>query len=79
MGFAVNPLGQFSPPYLPSLTEVLIALGLLAVGLLLMTIAAKALPLRVPEEHGEKHSPVPDREPPAPLDETATVLVADAG
>jgi hypothetical protein len=59
---------------------VLIALGLLAVGLLLMTIAAKALPLRVPEEHGEKHSPAPDREhAPAPLDEASTVLVADAG
>jgi Ni/Fe-hydrogenase subunit HybB-like protein len=57
MGFAINPLGQYTAPYLPSLTEVLIALGLLAVGLLLMTIAAKALPLRVPEEHGHSRAP----------------------
>jgi Ni/Fe-hydrogenase subunit HybB-like protein len=49
MGFAVNPLGQRAAPYFPSLTEVLIALGLLGVGMLLMTIAAKALPLRVPD------------------------------
>ncbi|MDZ4167773.1 MAG: NrfD/PsrC family molybdoenzyme membrane anchor subunit [Coriobacteriia bacterium] len=50
MGFAVDPLGQYSAPYLPSLVEVLIALGLLAVGLLIMTLSAKVLPLRVPEE-----------------------------
>jgi molybdopterin-containing oxidoreductase family membrane subunit len=53
MGFAVNPLGQYTPPYFPSLVEVLIAVGLLSVGLFLMTIAAKVLPLEVPEaEHG---------------------------
>ena len=56
MGFAINPLGQYSPPYIPSLVEVLIALGLLAVGLLIMVLAAKVLPLEVPEdEHGEAH------------------------
>ncbi|MDO8915402.1 MAG: NrfD/PsrC family molybdoenzyme membrane anchor subunit [Coriobacteriia bacterium] len=71
MGFAVGPLGQHASPYLPSLTEVLIALGLLAVGMLLMTIAAKALPLRVPEGHGETHSS-------SPLDEAAVPAI-DAG
>jgi Ni/Fe-hydrogenase subunit HybB-like protein len=54
-------LGQYTSPYMPSLTEVLIALGLLAVGMLLMTIAAKALPLRVPEGHGETGS-LPSRD-----------------
>jgi Ni/Fe-hydrogenase subunit HybB-like protein len=71
MGFAVNPLGQYSPPYLPSLTEVLIALGLLAVGVLLVTLAARALPLRVPEEHGVPES--------SPGEESAPAPVVDAG
>jgi molybdopterin-containing oxidoreductase family membrane subunit len=61
MGFAISPLGQYTQPYMPSLTEVLIALGLLAVGMLLMTIAAKVLPLRVPEEHGHRHAPVHEK------------------
>ena len=57
MGFAVNPLGQQAGLYLPSLTEVLIALMILAIGLLIMTAAAKVLPLEVPEdEHGHAHS-----------------------
>ena len=59
MGFAVDPLGQYVPPYLPSLVEVLIALGILALGLLIMTAAAKVLPLQVPahelEEHAREH------------------------
>jgi molybdopterin-containing oxidoreductase family membrane subunit len=71
MGFAVNPLGQYSPPYLPSLTEVLIALGLLAVGVLLVTFAARALPLRVPEEHGVPES--------SPGEESAPAPAVDAG
>jgi molybdopterin-containing oxidoreductase family membrane subunit len=71
MGFAVNPLGQYSPPYLPSLTEVLIALGLLAVGVLLVTLAARALPLRVPEEHGVPES--------SPGEESAPAPAVDAG
>jgi len=50
MGFSIDPLGQYTPPYLPSLVEVLIALGLLGVGLLIMTISAKLLPLAVPDE-----------------------------
>lgn len=72
MGFAVSPLGQHAAPYFPSLTEVLIALGLLAVGMLIMTVAAKALPLRVPVEQGERHAI-------SPLEEAATVPVVDAG
>jgi molybdopterin-containing oxidoreductase family membrane subunit len=56
MGFVVNPLGQHQAVYVPSLTEVLIALMILSIGLLIMTAAAKVLPLRVPEdEHGEGH------------------------
>lgn len=58
MGFAINPLGQYTPPYLPSLTEVLIALGLLALGMLFMTLGAKVLPLQVPEDgHLEEWGP----------------------
>lgn len=72
MGFAVSPLGQHAAPYFPSLTEVLIALGLLAVGMLIMTVAAKALPLRVPVEQGERHAI-------SPLEEAATVPVVAAG
>src|SRR5574340_1391164 len=41
MGFAINPLGQYTSPYIPSLVEVLIALGLLSVGMLVMTASAK--------------------------------------
>ena len=54
MGFAINPLGQYTPPYVPSLVEVLLALGILSLGLLIMTVGAKVLPLDVPEdEHGD--------------------------
>ncbi len=65
MGFAVNPLGQYSSPYLPSLVEVLIAVGLLSVGLLVMTLGARVLPLAVPEhegEHAEEPSTAPSTE-----------------
>ena len=60
MGFAVNPLGTYTPPYAPSLVELLIALGLLSVGVLIVTLAAKVLPLSVPE--GE-HLTEPGAEP----------------
>jgi len=56
MGFAINPLGQPAPVYVPSLVEVLIALGLLAFGVLIMTVSAKVLPLAVPEEELEAHA-----------------------
>jgi molybdopterin-containing oxidoreductase family membrane subunit len=58
MGFAIGPLGQAQAPYFPSLTEGLIAIGLLSLGLLFMTLAAKVLPLETPEGgHGEAHAP----------------------
>ncbi len=56
MGIVYNPLGQYAPPYVPSLTEVLIALMILAIGVLIVTVAAKVLPLVVPEDaHGSAH------------------------
>ncbi len=56
MGFAVDPLGQFTAPYFPSLVEILIALMILGVGLLIMAVAAKVLPLQVPEAEIEEHA-----------------------
>jgi len=60
MGFVINPLGQFASPYMPSLTEALLALGILSLGMLIVTVSAKVLPLAVPEdEHGhESTAPV---------------------
>lgn len=61
MGFAINPLGQATPPYAPSLTEALLALGILSLGILIVTVSAKVLPLAVPEEelaHGHEPAPV---------------------
>jgi molybdopterin-containing oxidoreductase family membrane subunit len=55
MGFAIGPLGQYQPPYLPSLIEVFFALGLLAIALIFMTLGAKVLPLQVPEEELRAH------------------------
>jgi molybdopterin-containing oxidoreductase family membrane subunit len=53
MGFAIGTLGQPQAPYFPSLVEGLLALGLLALAVLFVTLAARILPLRVPEnEHG---------------------------
>ncbi len=60
MGFAINPLGQYTPPYFPSLVEILLALGILSLGLLIMTVGAKVLPLEVPEgAHGAGHGASP--------------------
>jgi len=56
MGFAINPLGQFTKPYMPSLTEIGIALFILSFGLLIMTAATKILPLHVPEEELAEHA-----------------------
>ena len=57
MGFAINPLGQYTPPYLPSAVEIFLALGILALGLLIMTVASKVLPLRMPaHDPHEGHS-----------------------
>ncbi len=57
MGFVIDPLGQLQGRYVPSLTEVLIAVGLLSVGLFLLTIGSKILPLQEPEDgHEHAHS-----------------------
>jgi dimethyl sulfoxide reductase membrane subunit len=56
MGFAVDPLGQFTAPYFPSLVEILIALMILAIGLLIMAVAAKVLPLQVPDAEIAEHA-----------------------
>lgn len=54
MGFSITSLGQPTGIYVPSLVEVLLAGGILALGLLIVTAASKVLPLAVPEEeHGE--------------------------
>jgi len=80
MGFAINPLGQYTSPYMPSLTEILIALGLLALGLLIMTFGARVLPLQEPEEeHGHGHPAAMEPEP-TPADvESAPESVLEAG
>ncbi|TLM99359.1 MAG: hypothetical protein FDZ75_00255 [Actinobacteria bacterium] len=58
MGFSLTPLGQPTQIYYPSLVEVLLALGILAFGVLFVTVAIKVLPLEVPpEEHGHAHAP----------------------
>jgi len=67
MGFVMDPLGQLQPRYAPSLTELLIALGLLAVGLLIMTIGAKLLPLQEPEDGHGHGAAVTEPEPSKPL------------
>jgi len=50
MGFAINPLGTHAAPYAPSLTEAMIAVGILSLGMLIVTVSAKVLPLV--ETHG---------------------------
>ncbi len=56
MGFSLTPLGQRTPIYFPSLIELSIAAMILGIGLLIVTFAAKVLPLEVPEE--EEHAKV---------------------
>lgn len=56
MGFAVDTLGQFHPPYAPSLTEGMLAIGILSLGALIVVVSAKVLPLvetNIP--HAEEH------------------------
>ncbi len=50
MGFAVSPLGPIEAAYAPSLVEIMVTLGLWAIGILLFTLAVKVLPIEVPEE-----------------------------
>lgn len=57
MGFSYTPLGQPTQIYFPSLVETLLALGILAFGILFITICIKVLPLEMPkEEHGHGHA-----------------------
>jgi Ni/Fe-hydrogenase subunit HybB-like protein len=56
MGFSITSLGQKTSVFVPSLTELGIAGGLLALGLLIVTVFAKILPLAVPEEEIALHS-----------------------
>lgn len=54
MGFSISTIGQVNPIYYPSWVELFLALGILAFGMLFFTVAAKVLPMEVPEEgHGE--------------------------
>jgi len=55
MGFSINPIGQQVPMYFPSPVEIFLALGLVAFGLLFITIVVKLLPMEVPvEDHDEE-------------------------
>jgi len=75
MGFAIGPLGQSQAPYFPSLVEALIAIGLLAMGLLFLTLAAKVLPLQMPEEEHEEAVAIDyDAEPAEPVLEPGVAL-----
>jgi molybdopterin-containing oxidoreductase family membrane subunit len=58
MGFVRNPLGQLTGIYVPSPVEIFLALGIVAFGLLFVTVAVKVLPMEVPDEgHGEAEAP----------------------
>jgi molybdopterin-containing oxidoreductase family membrane subunit len=59
MGNVINPLGQPQPIYYPSLTEVMLWLGIMAFGVMFVTLAIKVLPMTEPEhEHGEAQDEV---------------------
>lgn len=56
MGFVRDPLGQYSGVYVPSTVEVFLALGIVSIGLLVISLATKVIALEVPEaEHGHGH------------------------
>jgi molybdopterin-containing oxidoreductase family membrane subunit len=68
MGFSYTTLGQPTQIYFPSIVEILIALGILAFGILFITACIKVMPLQMPpDEPGHKpHSfapPDPEDEP----------------
>ena len=60
MGFVRTTLGQVTGNYWPSLTEVMLALGILAFGILFVTLAVRVLPLEMPEEdeHEAEHAEI---------------------
>jgi Ni/Fe-hydrogenase subunit HybB-like protein len=55
MGFVLTPLGQPTGIYVPSFVEICMALGILAFGLLLISLAIKVLPVEVPDD-GHSHA-----------------------
>ncbi|MDO8964041.1 MAG: NrfD/PsrC family molybdoenzyme membrane anchor subunit [Coriobacteriia bacterium] len=73
MGFAIDPLGQHAAVFVPSLTEVGIALFILSLGLLTVTAAAKVLPLEVPE-HGDDERAAHGDPAPEPVLEAEVTL-----
>ena len=74
MGFSLTPLGQPTQIYFPSFVEALLAAGILAFGLLFVTVGIKVLPLEVPEdEHGAAHGAPASSEPDRPGLETEVV------
>jgi molybdopterin-containing oxidoreductase family membrane subunit len=58
MGFSLTPLGQPTKIYFPSPLEWMLAGGILAFGLLFVTISVKVLPLEVPA-HELEEAPEP--------------------
>jgi molybdopterin-containing oxidoreductase family membrane subunit len=59
MGFSYTPLGQPTQIYFPSLVEIGLWLGILAFGLLFITVCIKIMPLEMPEEELEHgHEPI---------------------
>ena len=55
MGFSLTPLGQPTGIYFPSMVEVFLAGGILAFGLLVISMAVKVMPLEIPKEELEEH------------------------
>lgn len=58
MGMVRTTLGQFAGNYWPSLAEVMLAVGIIAFGVLFLTLAVRVLPLEETEheaEHGDAH------------------------
>ena len=75
MGFSINPIGQQVPMYFPSPVEIFLAVGLVAFGLLFITLIVKLLPMEVPEdEHAEETA-----EDAAPVDAPAAAPATAVG
>jgi molybdopterin-containing oxidoreductase family membrane subunit len=70
MGFSINTIGQPGPIYFPSAVETFLALGILAFGLLFVTVTVKVLPMQVPEDEHEEE--VADEAAPSAAPATAT-------
>lgn len=69
MGFGLSVIGPFENSYVPTLTEVAITLGIWALGILIVTLAVKLLPLEVPHEDQDElggHGQIEELVQPAP-------------